>query len=497
MTDQNNTAPAVWDPTARGGAGGWVRGTPGTAPPAGTDEPAARPPARQGPPGPSPAPPQGPGASAPALRPPQPHSGPPAQPARPGPTPEGQGPPAPRPYVARPPAPSQGPARGPGPFQAPDEDAVETRVVPVVPSAAPGGYGHPPAPQQQAQQQTPYQQSRQPQQPQPYPPQGGPAAQGFPGHAAGQAPFPSHTAPAGPPPGGFAQSPPQSPFPPGPYPPQERYAPDRYSQEPYPQGPYPPAGAPSDQGGRYEPNRYAEEEQRPRRNRKPLFVALGLLLVLGIGGGAVWAVQNSTGGSPKAGPAPAASTAGGHQPAPLPSGSDSTGSASASPAASASPSASASAGANAEAQAKALDELLGRAETAKSPIGSAVAKVSSCPAKADIESAAQVFDTGAKQRDQLLADLAKLDVGDVPGGADAVQALKTAWQQSGDIDRAYATWARSVAAKGCSGTAPSTPDKKRADELNPQATQSKKDFVTKWKPTADTYGLAQRTWDRI
>ncbi|MET8546294.1 hypothetical protein ABZW03_37565, partial [Kitasatospora sp. NPDC004799] len=26
MTDQQNSAPAVWDPTARGGAGGWVRG---------------------------------------------------------------------------------------------------------------------------------------------------------------------------------------------------------------------------------------------------------------------------------------------------------------------------------------------------------------------------------------------------------------------------------------------------------------------------------------
>lgn len=52
MTDQHNTAPAVWDPTARGGAGGWVRGAQAQPaagqqqPPAGPQPPAgAQPPA--------------------------------------------------------------------------------------------------------------------------------------------------------------------------------------------------------------------------------------------------------------------------------------------------------------------------------------------------------------------------------------------------------------------------------------------------------------------
>ncbi|MEU2629474.1 hypothetical protein ABZ641_20900, partial [Kitasatospora sp. NPDC007106] len=166
--------------------------------------------------------------------------------------------------------------------------------------------------------------------------------------------------------------------------------------------------------------------------------------------------------------------------------------------AAASPSGSASAGAGAEGQAKALDGLLARGENAKAPIGSAVAKVTSCPDKSEIASAAQVFDDGATQRDQLVADLGKLDLGALPGGAEAAQTLKTAWQTSGDIDRAYAAWARTVASQGCSGSsAPNTADKKRANDLNPQATQSKKDFVAKWNAIAKTYGLTERTWDRI
>jgi hypothetical protein len=125
--------------------------------------------------------------------------------------------------------------------------------------------------------------------------------------------------------------------------------------------------------------------------------------------------------------------------------------------------------------------------------------VESCPAKTDIDSAAQTFNSGAQQRDQLLTALGKLNLADVPGGADAAASLKTAWQESGDIDRAYAAWARTVSAQGCGGnkTAPDTADKQRADQLNPQATQAKKDFVTKWSALAGTYGLTAPTWDRI
>lgn len=228
-----------------------------------------------------------------------------------------------------------------------------------------------------------------------------------------------------------------------------------------------------------------------------MLLGLALLLLLGIGTGL--ALQNDSGTAqakaapPSTSPQPSASA-----PASA-DASSTTGSPSTAASPSASASASGSAGPNAQVEAKALDDLLSRGESAKAPIGSAVAKVESCPAKADIESAAQTFDAGASQRDQLIADLGKLNLADLPGGADAAAGLKTAWQQSGDIDRAYAAWARTVSAQGCGGgrTAPNTPDKQHADDLNPQATQAKKDFVGKWNVIAGSYGLTARTWDRI
>lgn len=228
------------------------------------------------------------------------------------------------------------------------------------------------------------------------------------------------------------------------------------------------------------------------------------MLLLAVGGGAVLAMQNSGSGSPtaKAAAPPAtgatAPSTGGAPVSGSPSATDSP-SAGASDSAGASASASASGGANAQSEAQALDALLTQGEAAKAPIGSAVAQVASCPAKADIDAAVQTFTSGADQRDKLVAQLAVLNVADIPGGADAVQSLKSAWQTSADIDRAYAAWAQSVSAGGCANgnQAPDTADKQKADQLNPQATQAKKDFVAKWNALAGSYGLASRTWDRI
>jgi hypothetical protein len=219
-----------------------------------------------------------------------------------------------------------------------------------------------------------------------------------------------------------------------------------------------------------------------------------VVLVLAVGGGTVWAMQGS--GSPKTTSAAATgkpqAAPGSAAPASADPGAPSTSDAP-------SPSASTpSAGPKAADQAKALDSLLSQGESAKAPIGSAVAKVKSCPAKADIDSSAQVFDDAAKQRDTLLASLGKLDFGDLPGGADAAASLKAAWQQSAAIDRAYEGWAKDVSSQGCTkGVAPNTANLKNANDLNPQATQSKKDFVAKWGPIAGAYNLASRTWDRI
>ncbi|MEV8325060.1 hypothetical protein [Kitasatospora sp. NPDC056731] len=381
MTDQHNTAPAVWDPTARGGAGGWVRG------------------------------PQRPAEPTPA----QPAAGAVGD----------QGPPlGARPYLAAPQPPSVPP---PAPF--PSHASAQT----------PG-----------------------------------------PGYVSGEAPGPGYVYPPQPPAG--PQQPPYVPY---------------QGQPDYPSA-Y-PSGYPADQPAGYED---LDGEDRPSNRKAPLLIGFALLLVVAVGGGLLVAARNSGDKKDQASPAPpsaSATSTGNPPPGPAPTGTDAAPNGATDPASSAAaPSPTASgAGANAKTQAQALDGLLTEGESAKAPIGSAVAKVSSCPAKADIESAAQVFDNGAKQRDGLLRKLAGLSASDVPGGADAVASLKSAWQLSADIDRAYANWARTVAGQGCSGSAPNTADKKRADELNPQATQAKKDFAGKWKPIADTYGLTPRTQDRI
>ncbi|MFJ6380456.1 hypothetical protein ACIQI7_10710 [Kitasatospora sp. NPDC092039] len=405
MTDQQNSAPAVWDPTARGGAGGWVRGPqrpadpqPAPGAPAPADQPAAAP-----------------------LPPATPDSA-----ARPGP-------------MAPPPAPGgvgdQGPPLGARPYLAasPGYDPPTARLFP---GATPP------------------------------PPAAPPAA----------TPFPSHAGPQ-------AQAPQQVPG-------------HDYLLRPPAAPPQPPYGRPD------HPTGPGDEEDRPANRRAPLLIGFAVLLVLAIGGGLLFAARSGD-EEDRAAPAPTAAPATGSDnlpPAPAPTGTDGAPSAAASasgaPAGTQSPTATGP-GPGAQAQAQALDSLLSEGENAKAPIGSAVAKVTSCPPKADIESAAQTFDNGATQRAALLTKLSRLTVTDVPGGVDAVNSLKSAWQLSADIDKAYATWARAVAAQGCTGRAPATPDKKRADELNPQATQAKTDFMNKWNAIAKSYGLTPRTQDRI
>ncbi|MFJ9440569.1 hypothetical protein ACIRRH_01715 [Kitasatospora sp. NPDC101235] len=403
MTDQQNSAPAVWDPTARGGAGGWVRG-----------------PQRPADPQPAPAAPQPPTAPQPPAT--------PQSAAHPGP-------------VAPPPAPGavgdQGPPLGARPYLAssPGYDPPTARLFP---GATPPP---PPAP---------------------------PAAPPFPSHA-------------------------------GPQPPAPQQAPGHdYLLQPPAAPPQPPYGTQPDC-----PTGHADDEDRPTNRKAPLLIGFALLLVLAIGGGLLFAVRSGGDKDGQAAPAPASAPATGSDnlpPAPAPTGTDGAPSAAAnasgSPAGTPSPTAT-GAGPGAKAQAEALDSLLSEGENAKAPIGSAVAKVTSCPSKADIESAAQTFDSGASQRAALLTKLSQLSVTDLPGGADALNSLRSAWQLSADIDKAYASWARAVAAQGCTGRAPATPDKKHADELNPQATQAKTDFMTKWNPIAKNYGLTPRTQDRI
>ncbi|MFF0391431.1 hypothetical protein ACFYS8_22525 [Kitasatospora sp. NPDC004615] len=492
MTEQGKAARAVWDPTANNGAGGWVR-RPMAEDPAAAGPPTTAIPLPKIAPGPvapaAPVPPVTPVAPvAPVVpQPPQPEA--PRTAAAPGPAtppPRTQQPAAPAPPTAQQP-PAAPPV--PQPPQLPQQTFGGQQFPPPQPPPQGQTFGG-----QQQFEQPPFAQQQFGTPPPPPGPQPPPQTFG------GQQTF-------GDQPGfGGQQFPPQG---------QSFGGQQQFEQPPFAQQqfgtPQPSYGGQQTFGGQsgfggqpqfanggyggQEPDFDYEED--PRRRRTPVLIGAAVALLLVIGVGVVWAVKNSDSGTSSE------SKGGNSAPTHDPSQGGTGG---ASPSASApntagpspSGSASASAGPDAATEAKALDALLTKGENAKAPIGNAVAKVRSCPPKTEIDNAAKVFDTGAQQRDQLIAELAQLHTDNLPGGADAAAKLKDAWQASGDIDRAYAAWARTVSSQGCANnTAPSTADLTRANDLNPQATQSKKDFVAKWKPIADTYGLTARTWDRI
>ncbi|MGV9776502.1 outer membrane protein assembly factor BamB family protein [Streptosporangium sp. NPDC003464] len=184
------------------------------------------------------------------------------------------------------------------------------------PQGAPGPQPYPQGPQPYPQgQQQPYPQGQQPYQggqhqppgtagPQPYPqtvqpypqaapphPPGGQHPQGpqtYPQGAPGQQPYPQTEQPYLP--GGqYPQGPqayPQGAPGPQPHPPGQ--------QQPYPPGaqPYPPSQPPGQHGGRPE-----QPPAKRRTGRTVLFVALGLVLLAGLGGGTAWVVSGGFGGS--------------------------------------------------------------------------------------------------------------------------------------------------------------------------------------------------------
>ncbi|WP_031078707.1 hypothetical protein, partial [Streptomyces sp. NRRL WC-3742] len=243
------------------------------------------------------------------------------------------------------------------------------------------------------------------------------------------------------------------------------------------------------------PPQPAEPATGPADRRPLLLIGGAVLLVLAIGGGLLMTSgsDEDKGAAPVPTVAPPAPATG--APQPLPTAAPTTADTSTSTAPTSAPSPTATAGPHAAAQAKALNDLLGEVGTAQ--IGNAVAQVTSCPAKTEIEKAAAVFDGDAAQRQKLLDQLPEKSVVEVPGGAEAVNSLKSAWQASIDMDKAYATWAHAIAQQGCSGRAPSTDDQKRGDAFSAQARKAKAEFSTKWKSIAETYGLTAPNQDRI
>ncbi|MDF3148548.1 hypothetical protein PBV88_46990, partial [Streptomyces sp. T21Q-yed] len=239
----------------------------------------------------------------------------------------------------------------------------------------------------------------------------------------------------------------------------------RFQQpQPQPQGRhetgYFPPGPSGDDGG---------HGGGPTRSRLPLIAAIGIgIAVLGIGAGALLAGgdKDDDGGEDNT---PVSATA---------------------PASEASPSPSAD---PAEEQAVALDKLLADSGDSRTSVIKAVAAVKSC---GNLAQAATDLRGAAKQRNQLVTDLSKLTVDQLPNHTALTTALTKAWQASASADNHYAAWADQVAAKKkqlCKkGQAQATNQTQAGNRASGTASAQKKTAAQLWNSIAQKYGLTER-----
>jgi hypothetical protein len=147
----------------------------------------------------------------------------------------------------------------------------------------------------------------------------------------------------------------------------------------------------------------------------------------------------------------------------------------------------------AEQQAIALDKLLADSGDSRTAVINAVADVKSCR---ELPQAAQDLRDAAKQRNQLVTDLSKLSVDQLPRHTELTDALTKAWQASASADDHYAAWADQVAArKGqlCKkGQARATGQTQAGNRDSGTASAQKKTAAQLWNAIAGKYGLTER-----
>lgn len=146
----------------------------------------------------------------------------------------------------------------------------------------------------------------------------------------------------------------------------------------------------------------------------------------------------------------------------------------------------------AEQQATALDKLLADSGDSRTAVINAVGDVKSCD---NLGKAAQDLRDAARQRNQLVTDLSKLTVDQLPNHAELTTALTKAWQASASADNHYAAWADQVSAnnKLCKkGEARSTGQQQAGNRASGTASQQKKTAAQLWNSIAEKYGLTER-----
>ncbi|MGW7717284.1 hypothetical protein ACWGKK_23640 [Streptomyces chartreusis] len=146
----------------------------------------------------------------------------------------------------------------------------------------------------------------------------------------------------------------------------------------------------------------------------------------------------------------------------------------------------------AEQQAVALDKLLADSGDSRTSVINAVDAVKSCD---NLGKAAQDLRDAARQRNQLVTDLSKLSVDQLPNHAALTSALNKAWQASASADNHYAAWADQVAGnkKLCKkGQARSTGQTQAGNRASGTASEQKKTAAGMWNGIAKKYGLTER-----
>ncbi|GGO80240.1 hypothetical protein [Wenjunlia tyrosinilytica] len=276
--------------------------------------------------------------------------------------------------------------------------------------------------------------------------------------------------------------------------PGAQHAEPPFAEPQHPAPPYPqqfPPHAPGREPG-YHGGAGPEPAHDGGAGRKWLIaLALGAVGV-GLGFGAVYALDSGGGGGDKAAHSPAPDPGkdkGGKSDGQAPDTSDSSAS---------SPSASATPDDPAAEQAGDLDDLLGQSSQDRKKVSDAVNAVDACASSDTVSTARSDLRDAAEHRDQLVDKLDSLELDRVEGGAEAAAALRTAWQHSADADRAFADWATTMAAGGCSsGSAPHDADYDLGTASSERASKAKKDFVKKWNPIAGEHGLEARSADAL
>jgi len=144
---------------------------------------------------------------------------------------------------------------------------------------------------------------------------------------------------------------------------------------------------------------------------------------------------------------------------------------------------------NAPVQAQQIDSLLQQSASARRGIAPALTDIANCRTSATDTDALQY---AVQVRQQLLTEIAVLDMTSLPSAERLRSELRSLWQASIDADTSYLGWADS---NTCDGS--TDPNQDEGDAYSKKATSAKTAFLAAWNPIAKRYGLPQRDETQI